>query len=45
MGFEFCEDGRCYRVHSEVGDGLAKFVVEELDPAEPAPLDPSEDAL
>lgn len=44
MSFEFTQDGRVYRVHSETGAGLAKVVVEELNPPAPSALEPSEDA-
>ena len=43
MNFEFLEDGRVYRVHTEVGSGLAKVVVEQ-EPAPEVALEPSEDA-
>lgn len=43
MNFEFFEDGRLVRVHTEVGNGLAKVVVEKEAAPEVA-LEPSEDA-
>lgn len=45
MSFEFTQDGRTYRVHSVTGSGLAKVVVEEINPPAPEALEPSEDAL
>lgn len=44
MSFEFTRNGHVYRVHSEIGIGLAKVVVEEVNPPEPDSLEPSEDA-
>lgn len=44
MQFEFTEDGKVYRVSTEVGNGLAKVVVKELNPPEREALEPSEDA-
>lgn len=43
MNFEFFENGRLVRVHTEVGNGLAKVVVEQA-PAPEVALEPSEDA-
>ena len=43
MNFEFIEDGHVYRVHTEVGNGTAKVVVEQ-EPAPEVALEPSEDA-
>ncbi len=43
MNFEFLEDGRVYRVSTEVGNGLTKVVVEQEAAPEVA-LEPSEDA-
>ena len=45
MSFEFTHEGRTHRVHSVVGDGLTKFVWQELDAPEPKPLEPSEETL
>ena len=44
MSFEFTHEGRVIRFHSEVGDGLAKFVWQELNEPEPEPLEPSEES-
>lgn len=43
MSFEFTRNGRCYRVHSETGSGLARVVVEEVTTPEPDSLEPSEE--
>jgi hypothetical protein len=44
MSFEFTHEGRVIRFHSEVGDGLTKFVWQEVNAPEPKPLEPSEEA-
>lgn len=44
MRFEFFHDGQFLRVHTEVGQGLTKVVVKELNPPAPEALEPSEDA-
>jgi hypothetical protein len=43
MTFEICTDGRRYIVHTEVGNGLTRVVVEETDAPE-ASIDCSEEA-
>lgn len=43
MQFEFTEDGKVYRVSTEVGSGLAKVVVEEINPPAQPALEPSEE--
>lgn len=43
MNFEFRVGGQTYAVSTQVGDGLAVVVVQELDPQEALQLEPSED--
>ncbi len=42
MSFEFTEDGRVYRVNTQVGEGLTKVIVRELNKPAPEALEPSE---
>lgn len=42
MNFEFCVEGKTYTVSTEVGNGVAVVVVQELDPQEDVQLEPSE---
>lgn len=44
MSFEICDGDRCYLVTTEVGDGLTRVVVKELNPPAQPALEPSEDA-
>jgi hypothetical protein len=44
MSFEFTHDGRVVRFHSEVGDGLTKFVWQELSEPETESIEPSEES-
>jgi len=44
MSFEFTHEGRVIRFHSVTGDGLTKFVWQELSEPETASIEPSEEA-
>lgn len=45
MAFEICTpDGERFAVHTEVGDGLTRVVVEQLQHREPVDVEPQESA-
>lgn len=43
MNFEFSVEGRSYAVSTQVGDGLAIVVVQEIDPQEDVQLEPEDE--